>query len=285
MADRSSEADEPELIADPDERARVEAENAIRQFDLAMSELKKWLKSPLRRLRPSDILALHRILMTRLNEYAGSYRPAKIKITGSKHIPPPSDEVVILLENMCEYISDNWDKKTAIHLSSYLLWKINWIHPFSDGNGRTARIVAYLILCAHSQKELPGDLTIPEQIAANKDPYYAALEKADMELKKGKTDVSALEELLSNLLANQLYDFYRKASGDDRRLSEIEPAELSKALEGAQREGAQTREAVLIPKKAKKNQLFSWIEEHPALSTTIGTVFAAVVTWLLTKFG
>ena len=77
MPDRSSEADEPELIEDERERARVEAENSLRQFDVAITELRSWLRTPDRRLRPSDILSLHRVLMERLSEYAGVYRPAK----------------------------------------------------------------------------------------------------------------------------------------------------------------------------------------------------------------
>ena len=71
MADRSSEADEPELIKDEQERARVEAENSLRQFDVAILELRNWLRTPGRRLRPSDITKLHRVLMERLSEYAG----------------------------------------------------------------------------------------------------------------------------------------------------------------------------------------------------------------------
>src|SRR5687768_1864781 len=77
MTDRSSEADEPFLIKDPSERARVEAANTLRQFDVAVQELRRWLRNPGRRLRPSDILALHRILMQGLSEYAGVHRPAK----------------------------------------------------------------------------------------------------------------------------------------------------------------------------------------------------------------
>ncbi|MGH9422326.1 MAG: hypothetical protein ACRD3J_20275, partial [Thermoanaerobaculia bacterium] len=53
---------------------------------------------------------------------------------------------------------------------------------------------------------LPGTKTIPEMIATNKEPYYAALEEADA------GDLSALEKLLSSLLAKQLYDIHRIAT-------------------------------------------------------------------------
>ncbi len=285
MADRSSEADEPELITDPDERARVEAENSLAQFDAAMTELKKWLRTPERRLRPSEISALHRVLMDRLSEYAGIYRPAKIKIKGSRHVPPPASEVAGLMEDLCDYLSKNWDSKTSTHLAAYVLWRVNWIHPFSDGNGRTARTVSYLILCAHSGKELPGDLTIPEQIARNKKPYYKALEAADFELKKGQIELSELEKLLNALLANQLYDFYQKASGDAATLDEVPKQELAEILEEARREGVEDRKAVFARQGTDGSGIFNWIERHQALTGLVGVIIAVVLTWLLTKFG
>jgi hypothetical protein len=52
---------------------------------------------------------------------------------------------------------------------------------------------------------LPGTTTIPDQIAADKTPYYDALELADAAWKKtGRVDVTALESMLDTMLANQL---------------------------------------------------------------------------------
>jgi Fic family protein len=182
--DRSSEADEPLLVTDAQEIARIEAENTLRQFDAAMAELRKWIGNPQYHLRPSVILKLNRIALERLSKYAGVFRPGDIKITGSGHAPISSDKVPELVEEFCEYIANNWTEKSALHLSAYALWRLNWIHPFVDGNGRTARIVSYLILCAKLGYRLPGTKTIPEQIAANKQPYYRALERAVINLNR-----------------------------------------------------------------------------------------------------
>jgi hypothetical protein len=54
---------------------------------------------------------------------------------------------------------------------------------------------------------LPGIPTIPEQIAVDKTPYYAALEAADAAWADGeRVDVSELEKLLEGMLAQQLYN-------------------------------------------------------------------------------
>ena len=75
---------------------------------------------------------------------------------------------------------------------------------FVDGNGRTSRVVSYLVLCVRLGYVLPGTITIPEQISKNKDPYYQALEAADKANASGKLDLTEMEHLLESLLANQL---------------------------------------------------------------------------------
>ena len=95
------------------------------------------------------------------------------------------------------------------------MWKINWIHPFADGNGRTSRALSYMILSIHEKCLLPGTPTIPDQIVQNKEPYYTALAKADEDLKKGKINVGRMEDLLEELLSVQLASIRRHASGHD----------------------------------------------------------------------
>ena len=75
--DRHSEALEAELIADPDEKARQEERNGLRQFDSAIEQIEYWLQ-PERpfKLRPSAILTLNRIALEGLSSYAGIYRLA-----------------------------------------------------------------------------------------------------------------------------------------------------------------------------------------------------------------
>ena len=95
-----------------------------------------------------------------------------------------------------------------------MLWRLNWIHPFADGNGRTARAVSYVVMSAKLDSLLPGAPTIPEQIAGNKKPYYDALETADLRLTGGEIDVSALEDMLDRMLATQLLSAAKEAKGE-----------------------------------------------------------------------
>jgi len=207
MSDRHSKADEPQIIVDPAERAKLEARNALEQFDAVITLVEQFTATehPPFRLRSSTILQLHRIALKGLSAYAGLFRPAGVDIGGSAHKPVDAFLVPMRIEEMCEYVTENWSKP-PIHLTAYALWRLNWIHPFTDGNGRTARAVAYLVLCVRLGYRLPGTTTIPELIAADKDPYYAALEAADA------GDLTDLERLLAALLAKQLYGVHRAAT-------------------------------------------------------------------------
>lgn len=187
--------------------ARREAENGLRQTYLAFDIIRGFIKDHERpfKLTQNLLLQLHAKALEGLHPLAGTYRNGPASITGSKHTPPHYLQVADEVADLCAYINGNWSHKSAIHLCAYSLWRLNWIHPFADGNGRTARAASYVILSVKLDSLLPGTRTIPDRIADNKRPYYEALETSDEILKNsGKVDVSQMEELLDTLLAAQL---------------------------------------------------------------------------------
>lgn len=212
--DRHSRAFEADLIADPEARAKAEARNGLRQYDAVIEMVDYWLQ-PDRpfRLRVSAILHLQRIALEGISAYAGNFRPAGITIGGSKHEPIGAHLVPEKVEELCDYVNDQWKRGSAIHLAAYVLWRLNWIHPFTDGNGRTARALSYLVLCVRQKMRLPGINTMPELIAGDKSPYYKALEAADAANQQGVVDLSAMEQLLSDILAKQLLSVHEAARG------------------------------------------------------------------------
>lgn len=212
---RHSAAEDPELVGDPAERAQREAANGLRQFDQGLQTIEQFVRDPERkfRLRPSLILDLHRAALEGLSPYAGLWRPAQVDIQGSRHNPPGTHLVPSLIEEMCDYVNDHWSASTPVHLAAYLMWRLNWIHPFTDGNGRTSRMLSYVVLCVRSGLVLPGARTIPEQITENRNQYFEALEAADAAASENKVDVSKMEHLLEAYLAAQLVEALRRATG------------------------------------------------------------------------
>jgi Fic family protein len=220
--DRHTKAEDTAILTDPLEIAQREASNAVRQFDLVLDMIDEVARQgrPFR-LRPSQILALHREALDGLKRDAGTWRAGTVEIEKSKHQPPGPHLVAHLIEEMCDWVNDLWQGITALELCAYIMWRLNWIHPFSDGNGRTSRAVAYLVLCAKLGDRLPGRKTLPEQIAENKTPYYDALEKADEAWNGNVIDTSAMQALLESYLAVQLKSAFDAAkSNDDSTSSE-----------------------------------------------------------------
>jgi len=214
---RHSRAEEPEQITDPQLVAEAEARNGLRQFDLGIEIVKDALdkieNGNAWKLRVSAILSLQREALNGLSIYAGLTRPGPVSISHSAHQPPDNHLVQGLLEEMCDYVNDNWTASTPVHVGAYLMWRLNWIHPFADGNGRTSRIVSYVAMSVRSGVVLPGSPTIPDYIVGHKKPYYDALDAADQAYREGRIDVSAMEALLGSLLAKQLAAFYETAVG------------------------------------------------------------------------
>jgi Fic family protein len=214
MGQRDSKAETPKLISDPLAVAQLEAENAVRQFDTVLDLIDQVERDqrPFK-LRVSIIQQLHRLAMEGLSAYAGNWRPGKVAIGLSKHKPPEAFLVSGLMEEMCDWINENWNEKSALELSAYVMWRLNWIHPFDDGNGRTSRAVSYLVLCAKAGTRLPGKVTIPELISRNKQPYYNALEKIDESELAGEIDLTPICELLDSCTAEQLSQAYKAVTG------------------------------------------------------------------------
>jgi Fic family protein len=209
---RHSVADHPSLIEDPIEEAQREALNAVEQFDRVLDMIDDVVRGGRSfRLRPSMILELHRVALDGLDRYAGNFRPSDVRIGQSKHVPPQAHLVPGLVEELCDYVNEQFDKQTALHLCAFVMWRLNWIHPFTDGNGRTSRAVAYYVLCAKVGDRLPGQETVPEQIAADRKPYYDALEAVDGSVEGEKFDLAAVEQLLDRCLARQLLSAYEGA--------------------------------------------------------------------------
>jgi fido (protein-threonine AMPylation protein) len=210
---RHSLPEDSERVDDPLERAKREAENGLRQFDLGLAMVEDAVaKGAPFRLRPSAILALHRAALLGLSPYAGNWRPAGVTIQGSGHEPIGAHLVPELIEEMCDYVNAHREERSAIHLAAYVMWRLNWIHPFTDGNGRTSRVVSYVVLCIMLESVLRGERTIPDQIVDNRGPYFKALESADAAWKDGNVDVRAMEELLEGMLAVQLHKMMEKAA-------------------------------------------------------------------------
>lgn len=200
----------PGLYRTGEEKRQLETRNGAIQFLAVLNYIDEWL--PESTLTPAIVAELQRLAVNQIYTCAGNFRDGPVIIQGVQHQPPHHTEVPRLVDEMCAYVNDHWGS-TPIHLASFLMWRLNWIHPFFGGNGRTARATSYLALCARLGFKIPGTPTIPESIVSEREPYYQALQSADAAWAKGCIDLAAMETLVGNLLATQLLSIHIQATG------------------------------------------------------------------------
>ena len=93
------------------------------------------------------ILKIHKLFYQKIDENtAGSYRNVQVFITGTEYIPPPADEIPELMKELVAELLAKWDNEHPVRLASFAHQRLVDIHPFEDGNGRTARLLMNLIL-------------------------------------------------------------------------------------------------------------------------------------------
>jgi Fic family protein len=176
--------------------------NALEQSDYLSKLIGRVAGGELVAVTPAMLCELNRLAIKGLEPSAGVFRQVDVTIRGSRHDPPPWHEVPELVGEMCEVIESGGFE--AIRAAAYALWRLNWIHPFGDGNGRTARAVTYFILCRGEGFELPGEVALPELIKREPLKYRRCLEEADKAWKRKCINVNALEGFLERLMKAQL---------------------------------------------------------------------------------
>lgn len=93
------------------------------------------------------IRSLHKLIVRETErESAGSYRTVNVMITGSSHKPPDATGVSHHMNELIRWIQKNQHMLHPIELATFLHHKLVYIHPFVDGNGRTARLAMNLLL-------------------------------------------------------------------------------------------------------------------------------------------
>ena len=147
----------------------LEVKNAIAVYDL-LPELNPHSSS--------DFLRAHGILMQGLDPRAGSFRNTSVGITkGSKisHVAPPADRVGGLMHDLLGFVSNSADHPLITSCAAH--YEIEFIHPFTDGNGRMGRLWQTLLLMQHYRvfQYLPFETIIKE----HQEEYYEMLEVSD----------------------------------------------------------------------------------------------------------
>jgi len=188
---------------DPALYALIQEQNLLRQYDLLSNCIEIGLKKGIEAFDKYTLWALNHVAVANISQFGGRYREEPIYV--GSHTPPHFRDVPNEMDRFFSIIHENWtlvDHPT--YVAAYALWRLNWIHPFVEGNGRTARAACYYLICLKQGRILGGKKTVPERIRENRQPYYDGLKAADDAWEKGQYDVNQLAMYLERLLKGQL---------------------------------------------------------------------------------
>ena len=150
-----------------------------------------------------DALALRQVNQEILNKNSlhirdGSvFRTSEVEIRGSRHLPPSPDQIEMQTSLMLDKFNSEFEISPSLSIA-YLFWRINWIHPFFDGNGRTARAIAFYLMEITSHRwNLLGDFEI-NILRAYKDHLRALSELDSLELSDDLVLFASLSQILSD---------------------------------------------------------------------------------------
>lgn len=182
--------------------------NGNRQYDFLRSIVVAALGANRLFLSQHVIKALNYQVITCLHVNPGEYRPCPIEVgSGTDKFQPPAHfQVPALMDDFVNVVNRNWSGSDPVALATFVLWRLNFIHPFINGNGRTARAACYFVLClALGGLITEGEKILPELLKRDRDDYVQALKQADEPLRRGEpVNLGPLHTLVQKLLNEQL---------------------------------------------------------------------------------
>lgn len=156
-----------------------------------------------RQLTEKDVLSIHEIILKGIDSAnAGFYRSVPVRISGSTVVLPNPRKVPDLMEAFVTWLQQGPDLH-PVELAAEAHYRLVTIHPFADGNGRTARLLMNLILLMTGY---------PTAIIRklDREAYLGALEKAQL----GGSQDDYLQ-LIYKAVNRSLDIYLRAARGED----------------------------------------------------------------------
>ena len=121
----------------------------------------------------NELLQLHALILRGIDDqHAGRYRDVTVMISGSSVLLPNPFKVPELMEEFIQWLASSTNLH-PVELAAQAHYRFVTIHPFIDGNGRTARLLMNLILISHGYP--PAIISKRDRLA-----YINSLEKAQL---------------------------------------------------------------------------------------------------------
>lgn len=172
-----------------------EVRNAIKTYNLYHS---------LNPYSVDDLLKAHQVMMEALVDNAGRFRQGGMGVFAGKqliHMAPPADRVSYLINDLFEWLEQSDDH--LLIKSCVFHYEFEFIHPFSDGNGRMGRLWQSLIL--GQLHPIFEHLPVENMVFANQQAYYDAINQSTDAVNSG---------IFIDFMLQEIYETLKKRQGD-----------------------------------------------------------------------
>lgn len=110
----------------------------------------------------------------------GQYREQDVTIAGAKHTPPAYPDVPDLMDELLSFLNAGGNDQYAFIRAAIAHHRFAWVHPFTNGNGRTVRMMTYASLIQKGFNVAEGRIINPGAVFfSNRDMYNEMLAGAD----------------------------------------------------------------------------------------------------------
>lgn len=176
--------------------------NGIRHYSFLQSIVAASLEMKRPFLSQDVMKAINFHAIACLHTHAGQYRPCPVYV--GDYTPPAHYRVQALMDDFVNTVNWNWGTSDPVELAAYVLWRLNHIHPFINGNGRTARAASYFVLCCKLGGWLEGEKILPELLRENREEMVGILKAVDASNLAGALDLAPMHALIARLLTEQV---------------------------------------------------------------------------------
>ena len=145
-----------------------------------------------------DMLKAHGLMMEALADDAGHFRKREVGVFQGNvpiHVAPPAGKVPYLMDDLFKWLRNSKDH--LLIKSCVFHYEFEFIHPFSDGNGRIGRLWQSLIL--GKLNPVFEHLPVENMVFSNQQKYYQAIQKSTQKADSGIFIDFMLEEILRTL--------------------------------------------------------------------------------------
>ena len=175
--------EEVKTLINNNQKPTTKAEQEVLNYFNVLNNLNKYSDKIITK---NTILSVHKDLTKNLlknPEYEGKFRDTRVFI-GNLHtkkinyIPPDAYKVPGLIDELLDWLNNSTDEMYPVIIAGILHYELVRIHPFVDGNGRTSRLMATLILSIH-KFNIDNYFTLDEYYNQDRQAYVDALKSAD----------------------------------------------------------------------------------------------------------